>query len=522
MCFDVFRQEVQYACRFESNMKEKNNETTERNWRIFSVIITVVYLLFHLWLCQFHEAWRDEGQAWMIAKFATLPEMFDLLSTEGHPCAWFLALFPLAKLGYHFSWLGYFTTALMALSVWLWLQYAPFPKLVRLLCITSSVFLYYNAVIARVYSLTVLLSVAVAHLFEKRFEKPILYSFLAALLTQTHILMSGIGIGLFLEYVFSFFAFCCDRNECASWQRSKKNILYAGIAMQACSIGLLFIELRQNSSSLTFIHVSSTSLVAGLNPVSLCAHLKGLFSALWGSELCSAVSVFLFCILCLAVVILFVSCKSERKIISFLLIAFPSLSIFFAIMLLVRGADHPQLSICLNVILFFLLWIVYEAFDSEDKRNLFRITVVCVLILCSSLTWKNSVDAICADVKGRFSNSLPAAEKMIAMMPEDSVVIAGMPQYVLTSAAYVADKRSDIEFVDYYSDGALKYNIWGYNYSAWSVEQIIQFAEAHGLSGENVFFISENNLHSEQLKLFFEETEENLWNENIYVYSLNR
>ena len=46
-----------------------------------------------------HEMWRDELQAWMIARAThSLPNLFDNIRYEGHPALWYLLLWPLAQL----------------------------------------------------------------------------------------------------------------------------------------------------------------------------------------------------------------------------------------------------------------------------------------------------------------------------------------------------------------------------------------------------------------------------------------
>jgi hypothetical protein len=46
-----------------------------------------------------HEMWRDELQAWMIARAThSLPDLFDNIRYEGHPALWYLLLWPLAQI----------------------------------------------------------------------------------------------------------------------------------------------------------------------------------------------------------------------------------------------------------------------------------------------------------------------------------------------------------------------------------------------------------------------------------------
>ena len=53
----------------------------------------------HLSFILCHENWRDEAQAWLLARDLSIPELFEQMSYEGHPCLWHLLLMPLVRLG---------------------------------------------------------------------------------------------------------------------------------------------------------------------------------------------------------------------------------------------------------------------------------------------------------------------------------------------------------------------------------------------------------------------------------------
>ena len=51
-----------------------------------------LYLAVNAVLILNHESWRDEAQAWQIARQSGLKELFEQLKYEGHPCLWYLVL----------------------------------------------------------------------------------------------------------------------------------------------------------------------------------------------------------------------------------------------------------------------------------------------------------------------------------------------------------------------------------------------------------------------------------------------
>jgi hypothetical protein len=128
----------------------------DRTWVINLTILGVfaVALLVLLWR---HEMWRDELQAWLLARDSTsLVDLWRNSRYEGHPLLWHVLLFPLTRL---FS-----TPEVMKFLHWLIavgaatvvMFRAPFPALIRGALIFSYLPLYEYGVISRSYGLTML------------------------------------------------------------------------------------------------------------------------------------------------------------------------------------------------------------------------------------------------------------------------------------------------------------------------------------------------------------------------------
>ena len=86
------------------------------------VLALLAYVGINLFLLSRHENWRDEAQAWQIAKNLGLGGLFAQLRYEGHPCLWYLILMPFAKLGMPFSCMGLISLAFMSVAAWLVLK----------------------------------------------------------------------------------------------------------------------------------------------------------------------------------------------------------------------------------------------------------------------------------------------------------------------------------------------------------------------------------------------------------------
>lgn len=108
-----------------------------------------------------HEMWRDELQAWLLARdSAGLTDLWANTRYEGHPLTWHLLLFPLAHAGFGpaamqvLHWLlAVGAASLIALT-------APLPLWVRGAALFGYLPLYEYGAISRNYALTVLLIVA--------------------------------------------------------------------------------------------------------------------------------------------------------------------------------------------------------------------------------------------------------------------------------------------------------------------------------------------------------------------------
>jgi hypothetical protein len=101
-----------------------------------------------------HEMWRDELQAWMLARASpTLPALLSNLRYEGHPALWHLLLFPLARGGAGPGAMQAVHFLLAALGATLFLAWAPLPLPLRALFVCGYLPLFEYGVISRNYAL---------------------------------------------------------------------------------------------------------------------------------------------------------------------------------------------------------------------------------------------------------------------------------------------------------------------------------------------------------------------------------
>lgn len=167
---------------------------------VFLSVILAIYTLGEVFLAFRHEPWRDESQAWLIARDASLPDLFGhVLADEGHPALWYLLLMPFAKLG-----APYQTMTAVSLTVTLIAMIALFiadiPLWVKSLVPFTPLTVYYLPVLSRSYCLVALVCALIIACYPNRLRHPWVFASLLALPFQIHVWMFGFAGMLFLLF----------------------------------------------------------------------------------------------------------------------------------------------------------------------------------------------------------------------------------------------------------------------------------------------------------------------------------
>src|SRR4051794_38794536 len=100
----------------------------------YQIIVFSVYLVLLAISASHHERWMDEAQAWLLAKDVSVKELLvKYLRYEGSPGLWHLILMLPAKLGLPYYTINMVAACFSALGSWIFLRYAPFPPLIKVL-----------------------------------------------------------------------------------------------------------------------------------------------------------------------------------------------------------------------------------------------------------------------------------------------------------------------------------------------------------------------------------------------------
>ncbi|MCK4401189.1 hypothetical protein KAW08_02645 [bacterium] len=198
------------------------------NNSIFTGLLVLSFLCIGLLNILTHEMWRDELQAWLIAKDSvSILNLFDNLKYEGHPALWHICLYFISRFTAQPIVMQFFHLLLAATTIYIFTRFSPFTKLQKTLFIFGYFPLYEYAAISRNYAMGVLFIFCFCAVFRTRTKNYIVLSCILFLLAQTSVygLMISICFGctLIMEYVF-------DRNLRKSL-RARRTELIISIAI---------------------------------------------------------------------------------------------------------------------------------------------------------------------------------------------------------------------------------------------------------------------------------------------------
>ena len=378
-----------------------------------------IFCFFLILIMVFHEPWFDEAQAWMIARDASLYELlFVIPHYEGHPALWSLLLAVPAKLGVPFEiglkTVGFFITCS---SAYLIIFKSLFPRYLKYALPFSFFFFYQGGVIVRPYALMILVLSLLGYYFNKRNERPFLYSLLLFLLCCS----SAYGI-----------VFACDIALC---------IVAEIIKEKGLKRSLIEIFKDKRTTSLMFLLICAVLLIVQIIPfedtfvattyrknsytVTLLCSLFTMIGdcfftrSLWfyfDRTLLQTADIpwysLLSCVIIGMIIWICIYCVSGRKSFYYFLIPYLLFAVFSAF---VYFNGHHL--ICAFALVLFWLWIVYsdeERYagwkiisaklfpDDKDKLLLTRF-LKCFVILCLVISVYWSVSSSVMDIRKEYS-----------------------------------------------------------------------------------------------------------------------
>ncbi len=208
----------------------------------YAIGVTTLFLLVGGYTAIHHEMWRDEIQAWLLARdSASIFDLFANMKYEGHPAFWHLCLMPLSRITASPVMMQVFHLLIAATTVFLFTRYAPFNWLHKFLFAFGYFALYEYAIVARNYALGALLITIFCVLYRERHKRFVWVGIVLILLAHTsvHALIVTIAIGFALMCEYLYF-YCCKEKALTEDRRQ----IWIGFAL--IGVGIVTAVLQLN------------------------------------------------------------------------------------------------------------------------------------------------------------------------------------------------------------------------------------------------------------------------------------
>jgi len=168
-----------------------------RHWPKLAILILYFAVILSASLA--HAMWRDEIQAWLIARdSADLSALFHNLHYEGHAALWYLLLLPLARFNSNPLSMQLLHVVIATFSVALVLWRAPLSRLEQVLFPFGYFFVFEYAIKSRGYALGCLFVFLFCAFWRLRKQSPVMVAIILALMANVDILFMIISIAAVL------------------------------------------------------------------------------------------------------------------------------------------------------------------------------------------------------------------------------------------------------------------------------------------------------------------------------------
>jgi hypothetical protein len=412
----------------------KQDVIKKDNSVIWAVLVLLLYSALNIIVLIHHEPWEDEAQAWLIARDLDIISIFKQMGYEGTPALWHMLLVPFAKAGlpYMSEFILHLIIAITAVTVFV--LYAPFSRLTKVLFIFSYYMAYEYSIIARSYSLSILLLFLIAALYVKRFEHPIRYSILIFLLFNTNVHSFFIASSLTILF---------------AWEL-RKNKERAGLSRIAVLVmltgGLLtFLQLLSPPDNIHYGIVEEISLLAPFASIAYAFfpwHASNYFP--FDLRLIAVVISFLiFCTIILSLI---------RKPAALFILVISFSGLFYIFTFKYTGAiRHYGLIL---IMFLFALWISRYYSDSQIRLlevssniNLSKLSIA-TINFCLALSLLYASDIQYMDYKYTFSGAKKMASFIKRNHLDEYIIVAHHSAITHALLPYLPDKKfwyADIE-----------------------------------------------------------------------------
>lgn len=220
---------------------DRNNGFLSKYITYPNCLILIFFILSFIGILN-HEMWRDETQAWLIARDASsLTDLYENLKFEGHPGLWHLCLFIITKFTHNPFAMQFFHILISTAIVYIFVKLSPFNILQKTLFTFSYFPLFEYNLISRNYNLGLLLIFLFCYLFTRKNRNYICLFSVLALLANTNIY--GLIICFCLSATLIIDIFRIYRNNKNELSHKQINYVSIGLLILILGIGLCIFQL---------------------------------------------------------------------------------------------------------------------------------------------------------------------------------------------------------------------------------------------------------------------------------------
>ena len=248
---------------------------------IFTHLLVLLFLFFGTIGILNHEMWRDELQAWMIAKdSSSMIELFNNLRYEGHPGLWHSCLYVITRFTDNPVAMQIFHLLIATGVIYVFINFSPFTSFHKIL-FTFSYFPFYEySIISRSYNLGILLIFSFCALYPKRNQGYLILSAIIFLLANTSIYGWIIAISLAMALALDAWM---NQNLISLFHLKKWNII---ISLTLLSLGIViaaFQMIPPADAGFTGEQIIATSTSSEVVPAPIIKRLLLTFIVIWKS-----------------------------------------------------------------------------------------------------------------------------------------------------------------------------------------------------------------------------------------------
>jgi hypothetical protein len=165
-----------------------------------ALFFSILFFAFGLIRIHYHEMWCDETQPWLLARDShSYADLIFNKRYEGHPAIWYTLVYWLTFFTQNAVAMQYLHTIISAAVAFVFIRFAPFPLILRILFCLGYFPLFEYGTISRLYSLGLLFIFLLCAVYPYRYQKWYLFCLLLFFCAQTNF-FGGLFAGSLLAF----------------------------------------------------------------------------------------------------------------------------------------------------------------------------------------------------------------------------------------------------------------------------------------------------------------------------------